>query len=507
MVSPRLHPFWRLVLAALIVITVTLVVAGIGTGVLFALGPRVGLNVATSSLTQLTQQITHDYGLLLTVLAYPPALLALWLFRTKVDKRSWASLGFGRSRAVPNFARGALTGFATLALLFSLMWLAGAIRFGGLSSDVITRGWAVAAVSLLLYLAAFFGVGFMEETAFRGYALHNLNEWLGWKWAVSVQAVAFALVHLGNGQGNRDVLLATIGALPSLVLIAVLFAISYRKTGSLWFAIGFHTFWNWSLGCVFSLPVSGIGTFRLFDIQEGGTNFLSGGKFGAEGSFFLLPILGAMIYFLSLAPDHPRALTDLRGDEDPQLAPSSAPLSSPFPIANAVEEAPEPARVNRYGARFGSGEGFDSGMLGELRTMQEERERVERERLEAQSVQQRIEDARREELRRAQIAAQSVVAAPATTPLVVDVPATVEAKPTKVPVERETPAPITIQKRVPVAVEEVVAPPIAATQVAAPHPTAPPRPVETPPSGAPAPVAPTPAVPIDAPPKKARPRW
>ncbi len=516
MSSPRLHPFWRLVLAALVVIGITLVVTGVGVGVLFALGPRVGLSLNSLSLDQLIKRLMHDYGLLLTVLAYPPALLALWLFRTEVDGRSWASLGFARSRAVPNFVRGAITGFSTLAVLFSLMWLAGAIRFGGLSSDVLTRGWGVAVVWLLVYLVAFFCVGLMEETAFRGYGLHNLNQWLGWKWAVGIQAVVFALVHLGNAQGDHDALLAAVGALPSLALIAVLFAISYRKTGSLWFAIGFHTFWNWSLGCVFSLPVSGIGTFRLFDISESGTGFLSGGKFGAEGSFFLLPLLGAMIYFLSLAPDHPRALADLRGDEEPQLAPALASLASPLFTASPIEEAPEEPRKNRYGARFGSGEGFDSDMLRELKTMQEARENVERERLELEQAERRAEDARLAELKRAQLAARTIVVAPVET----QIPAPTEAA----PVEREAPvavesqearAPVVVavesqEARVPVVEQEIIAPRVEAPQAQAPRvPVAPSRSVEMPPPvETPEPIAPAPpAAPSDAPPKKVRPRW
>jgi membrane protease YdiL (CAAX protease family) len=508
MASPRLHPFWRLVLAVCVVLGITLVATSIGLGVLLALGPRIGLNqkldlnllASSSAVSQLTKKIVHDYGLLLTVLAYPPALFALWLFRTHADGRSWASLGFARSRAVPNFARGALTGFSTLAVLYSLMWLTGAIRFGGLSSDVQTHGWAGAVGWLSLYLLAFLCVGLMEETAFRGYGLHNLNEWLGWKWAVGIQAIGFALVHLGNAQGDHTALLAAIGALPSLALIAVFFAISYRKTGSLWFAIGFHTFWNWSLGCVFSLPVSGIGTFRLFDVQEGTLGILSGGKFGAEGSFFLLPLLLAMIYFLSLAPDHPRAVADLRGDQ-PQFAPVPAPL--PVVMASPIEEPEEP-RVNRYGARFGSGEGFDSGMLSELRTMQEERERVERERTEAEQAQQRVEDARAEELRRARIAAQAIVSVPveAALPATEPAPAKREAPlPNEpAPVEREAPVVVVARSqetRAPVVeTQEIAAPQVAVMAPPVPVPDAPVLPVET-------------AQPNDAPapPKKVRPRW
>jgi len=474
MVSERLHPGWRLVLAALVVLGVTVLVAGVGVGVLFAFAPRLGLSGLTTA--QLTQTLVHDYGLWLTVLAYPPALVALWLFRTKVDKRSWVSLGFSRSRAFPNFARGAFTGFATLAILFSLMVLAGAMRFNGLSSDVRTHGWGVAVPSLLLYLLAFACVGFMEEATFRGYGLHNLNEWVGWKWAVAVQAVAFALVHLGNANGDKDALLAAIGALPSLALIAVFFALSYRKTGSLWFAIGFHTFWNWSLGCIFSLPVSGVGTFRLFDMEASGTGFLSGGKFGAEGSFFLLPLLLAMIYVLSKAPDHPRALADLQREE-PQtaLAPAYLPSSSEF------ETGAEAARENRYSARFGSGEGFDSGMLRELRTMQEAREDAERERLETLQAEQRAEVAREEELQRARLATQTVIAAPAE----IEIPVAAA--------EKETPVAVISPAA------EMLPATTASVETVAVSP--PPSPVEVP-------LPKEPSVPqSDAPARKARPRW
>jgi len=481
MASARLHPVWRLVLAAIVVLGITLVVAGVGVVALLALAPRLGLSGLP--VRELTQKLTHDYGLWLTILAYPAALFALWLFRTNVDHRSWASLGFARPRALANFARGAITGFGTLAVLFSLMYLAGVIRWNGLSSDVLTRGWGVAIGSLLLYLLAFACVGLMEETTFRGYGLHNLCEWIGWKWAVGIQAVAFALVHLGNANGDHDALLAAIGALPSLALIAVFFALSYRKTGSLWFAIGFHTFWNWSLGCIFSLPVSGIGTFRLFDIQSSGEGFLSGGKFGAEGSFFLIPLLLSMLYILSRAPDHPRALADLQGDQ-PQSAPIAAPIAAPL----LVEEAPEPERENRYRARFGSGEGFDSGTLRELRTMQEAREAAERERLEAQQTEERAVAAREEELQRALLASQSVVAAPAQVeaPVAIarpELPIAVAALPKPAPAlvigEPETPA----------------APPEIALAPPAPQIAEVPLP------------KPSPAPQSDAPAKKTRPRW
>ena len=504
MSAPRLHPFWRLFWCALAVLIVTLVVAGVGTGVVFALSPQ----LHNLSIDQIKDRLTRDYGLVLTLLAYPPALLVFWLFRTRVDKRSWSSLGFVRPRALPNFARGAITAFLALGVLFSLLYLSGALRFGGWSSDVLARGWAYSLVALGGYFLAFALVGFMEETAFRGYALHNLSPWIGWRGAVAVQAIAFALVHLGNGGGDRNALLSAIGALPSLALIAVFFAVSYRKTGSLWFPIGFHTMWNFSLGCVFSQPVSAISTFRLFDVQDTGAGFLSGGKFGAEGSFFLIPLVLALIYFLSLAPDHPRAVAELNATEPP-VAPVAVPLvAATEPEIEPVEEE----RENRYSARFGSAQGFDSGMLSELKQMQDAREEAERARLETQRLARRAEEARLAEVRRAQIAAQEVVAVESSQ---VERPVSLEKIEVEAPVEVAVATQAEVAKTTIESVEAQVAPARPSLEPRRPslesrRPSLEPRkpvapPVVIAPEKPDAP--PTSTEPVEAPPKKARPRW
>ncbi len=515
MSAPRLHPFWRLFWCALAVLLVTLVAAGVGTKVVVTLNPQ--LLSSNLSIDQLKDRLVHDYGLALTLVAYPLALLVLWLFRTQVDKRSWSSLGFVRPRAFPNFARGALTAFLTLSVLFSLLWLSGALRYNGLSSEVIARGLTGSLLALGGFFVAFLLVGFMEETAFRGYALHNLSPWLGWRSAVAIQAIVFALIHLGNGGADRNALLSALGALPSLALIAVFFAVSYRKTGSLWFPIGFHTMWNFCLGCVFSQPVSSIQTFRLFDVQQTGAGLLSGGKFGAEGSFFLIPLVLALIYFLSLAPDHPRALANLNPTKQP-VEPQDVPLVA----ATEPEIEPAEERENRYSARFGSAQGFDSGMLSELKQMQDAREEAERARLETQRLARRAEDAREAEVRRAQIAAQEHVAAVEETkaPVVVvseaEAPVSVETEAT------QTPIAVATEKQAEVAVStESVEP---QTQVAPVRPSLEPRrpslesrrpsleprkpvapPVDVAPEKTDAPPTSTP--PTDAPPKKARPRW
>ena len=390
--SSRLHPFARLCIAA-VGLLASQVAAGLGLAAIY-----IGVKLAQSpgqpiyKIIGEVARINEANTLLLTLFVYPIGILWLGFCRAKFDKRSFISLGLRRSRLASNLARGLATGFLSIAVIWAILWVTGAISVNGFSAAA--RGPNVV-LALLGYLIAFAAVGFFEEFLFRGYALHNLTNWLGWRGAVLVQATIFALIHLGNvATAPNEARVAALGAMPSIFLIGIFFALSYRKTGSLWFPIGFHAAWNFSLGCLFSLPVSGIKTFQLLDVKSQTQSWLSGGSFGAEGSFFLLPILGALIWFVLQAPDHPQALLDLElmqpeAAAPPIVAPSiavttaaTAPASSE--MGSAIEMELEPERENRYRTKFGTSEGFDGDILRELRELQ-----LQRETAEAQTSQER----------------------------------------------------------------------------------------------------------------------
>ena len=394
--SSRLHPFARLCIAA-VGLLASQVVAGLGLAAIF-----IGVRLAQSPGQPLYKiigevaRINETNTLLLTLFVYPIGILWLGFCRVKLDKRSFISLGVRRSRLGSNLARGVAAGFLSIAVIWAILWVTGAIAVNGFSAAA--RGpnviWA-----LLGYGIAFAAVGFFEEFLFRGYTLHNLTNWLGWRAAVLIQATIFALIHLGNvATASNAARVAALGAMPSIFLIGVFFAISYRKTGSLWFPIGFHAAWNFSLGCLFSLPVSGIKTFQLLNVTSQTQSWLSGGSFGAEGSFFLLPVLLALIWFMLQAPDHPQALLDL------ELTPPAAapPLSAPATAATSPgsdEIAEEAERENRYRTKFGTSEGFDGEMLRELlrelRELQHQREAAETQAREARAAQTTALDAER----------------------------------------------------------------------------------------------------------------
>jgi len=474
--TSRLHPFVRLLLCAISLIAVTVALT-----LILAAGNYMSTAFTDLPPKETFAQMVERYQLALTLLTYPAYFLVINAFRTKLDRASFVSLGLRPIKTVPNLLSGALAGTLAIGVLWSILWLTGAIDVQGWSAAFFENPIG-AILPLGGYFFAFCAVAFFEETLFRGYILHNLTAWVGWRWAVVGQAFLFAIVHLGNViQADKAGKISALWSLPALLLIAVFFALSYRKTGSLWFPIGFHCLWNFSLGCLFSLPVSGIDTFRILDVTQNTNSLLSGGSFGAEGSLYLPVLLLAMIYFIRQTPDHPQAALDLALLRRKEIVPE--PTTAPASIIGiAPEEEEERTEPNRYKARFGSQEGFDSQTLRELRELQRGRE-------EAKAAELAFAKAQAEAEARAikpivdilePKVAEPVVAVAETVAVAEPIIEVKEAK--VVPVEKvETVVPTPIVEKAPEIKTPEVVKPVATPEPEVPKPTvAPPPPVKKP---------------------------
>lgn len=200
--------------------------------------------------------------------------LAAWLLFRWTDKRSFRTLGLwfydGWNREL---GWGLLGGLALLSGVAGLLFLAGQVQFAARPLDpagVLTAlGW-----NLLLLLPSAAG----EELLFRGYPFQRLVEAWGAFPAVFLLAAVFGLLHLGNPGGPTALSTA------NTVLMGVLLALAYLKTRGLWLPIGLHFAWNFSMGFIYSLPVSGIVlSRRLFEVETGERVWLSGGNYGPEG--------------------------------------------------------------------------------------------------------------------------------------------------------------------------------------------------------------------------------
>jgi membrane protease YdiL (CAAX protease family) len=187
-----------------------------------------------------------------------------------VDRKGRVPLGFGRERAVGGVLGGLAGGAAWLAISLGIVALLGGViyaphgDFGGLALGL-------AAGSLLLNAA-------VQEIITRSYPFQLLLRRAGPGWAVLVSSVLFTAMHAAVLRG---------GVLPAVNVFtaSVLFGLVLLRTGSLWAVIALHFAWNFLVGPVLGLAVSGqdlADGWRVFSLH--GPDWLTGGAFGIEGS-------------------------------------------------------------------------------------------------------------------------------------------------------------------------------------------------------------------------------
>jgi membrane protease YdiL (CAAX protease family) len=200
----------------------------------------------------------------------------------RIERRPFGDYGLPAQRAFRGkFWIGALWGFAGLSVLLLAISLSGDYHMGNLAQHGL-RAWKFCA----FWAAYFLGVGFFEEFLFRGYALFTLGgSKLGfWPSAVLLSTI-FGAAHLANlGE-------AAIGAFAA-GLIGLFFCFTVRRTGDLWFAVGFHASWDWGESFFYSVPDSGqMSPGHLLNSSFQGSRWITGGTIGPEGSVWVLAVI------------------------------------------------------------------------------------------------------------------------------------------------------------------------------------------------------------------------
>ena len=201
----------------------------------------------------------------------------------KLERRSFLSYGFGDRLAGSRFLWGALWGFAALTVFLLGLRITHHYYFGtpGIHGEEIVRFG-------LVYLVLFLGVAFFEESLTRGYALFKLSDAIGFWPAVILLSILFGSGHISNkGESTFGVVAAG--------LFGVVIAYSILRSGSLWWAIGFHFMWDYSESFIYGVPDSGfIAPGHFLNPSFVGPAWITGGTVGPEGSYFILLVLAGL---------------------------------------------------------------------------------------------------------------------------------------------------------------------------------------------------------------------
>jgi membrane protease YdiL (CAAX protease family) len=218
-----------------------------------------------------------------TLSAILPALLM-----ARLENRSFAIYGLPilLRKSWKKFLIGSLWGIAAITFLLLILRGLNAFYFGPLALH------GKRAIEFAIFWGVFFLlVALSEEFLVRGYTQFTLTQAIGFWPSAILLSIAFGLLHLRNrGEASIGIVAASV--------IGFFLCLTLRRTGNLWFAVGFHTLWDWGESYLYSVPDSGtVVTNHLLRSSFHGPAWLTGGTVGPEGSVLLFVVV-ALLWIL-----------------------------------------------------------------------------------------------------------------------------------------------------------------------------------------------------------------
>jgi membrane protease YdiL (CAAX protease family) len=213
------------------------------------------------------------------------------LILSRIERKPVGTYGLPFRQAFgKNFWQGCAFGLCEISLLIGLIAACDGYSFGtlALAGSQILR-WGVVWGAIFLVVALF------EEFAFRGYTLRALAQAIGFWPAAILLAIYFGYQHSHN---PGESLSGEVG----VVLIALVFALTLRRTGTLWLAVGWHAAFDFGETFLYSVPDSGaVFPGHLSNAYLHGPDWKTGGTAGPEASIFSFAVMGLLalaVHFL-----------------------------------------------------------------------------------------------------------------------------------------------------------------------------------------------------------------
>lgn len=209
-------------------------------------------------------------------------LFTVWLFQKFVNREPFTSIGLEFSGYKDDFVSGLLLGVGLIVLGFGTLYIFNFLSVTSIQFSLIDQ---------LFYLSLFAVVSLNEEIAIRGYILQNLSRSFNKYIALVLSSLVFMIMHIGN---------PNMSAVPlfNLFLAGLLLGVYCIHKNNLWFPIGAHITWNYFQGPVLGFEVSGNDVDSIFIQSLNGSELITGGEFGFEGSIILTTFMIIGIIYL-----------------------------------------------------------------------------------------------------------------------------------------------------------------------------------------------------------------
>lgn len=267
----RLRPIWRALLFLILVMLVLPWLLNPLLGRLWdAMHLEETLNAAATAFGEATLFIT--------------TLIATAIF-ARYERRRIDGYGLPIDRAFgPRTWEGVAAGIAMAAFVAAGMLLMGGMQIRGFATTGAALG-----ISALAWLGANIVVGVAEEFCFRSYLLQTLWKSLGFWPAAAVTTAIFVALHyfFKPGENIQDVI--------TLTGLSLVLCYTVLRTGTLWFAVGFHVAFDYMQFFVIGTPNGGqVPAGRMLDVGFQGPTWLTGGMLGTEASLLMYPAIALL---------------------------------------------------------------------------------------------------------------------------------------------------------------------------------------------------------------------
>jgi membrane protease YdiL (CAAX protease family) len=201
------------------------------------------------------------------------ALAAYALYVRWVETRVVSELS--PRRALPELGAGLLVGAAMVLAVVASLAVLGVYRFQGMNMP---------GADVAVGFAEMTFVGVFEELLSRAIVFRLVERSLGTAAALAISSLLFGLAHApGDAASVLSVAIA--------VVAGVFFGAAFLSTRRLWLCIGLHVGWNFTLGHVFAIAVSGHPGKGFVVGELSGPAWATGGGYGLEASVFTLLVL------------------------------------------------------------------------------------------------------------------------------------------------------------------------------------------------------------------------